>query len=178
MKNMKWLQWPMEHYSITLLVIGILFFLGIFGKEKSFKPAFEALPFAVFTGLSFAVPMLLVTSFIGYEFASLIGSLVSIALTVATAKKGFLVPKKTWDFGEEKDWDKEWLATSEVTEVAPSNMSLIKAWLPYLLVALILIQLSSLTSPILSAPVLYPTMCDAPFTVEPTTYEVVIIPGV
>jgi multidrug efflux pump subunit AcrB len=40
MKNMKWLQWPMEHYSITLLVIGILFFLGIFGMYQMPKDEF------------------------------------------------------------------------------------------------------------------------------------------
>ena len=28
---MKWLQWPLEHYSITLLIVGILFVMGIYG---------------------------------------------------------------------------------------------------------------------------------------------------
>jgi multidrug efflux pump subunit AcrB len=31
MKQMKWLQWPLEHYSITLLIVGILFVMGIYG---------------------------------------------------------------------------------------------------------------------------------------------------
>ena len=30
-KTTNWLKWPLEHYSITLLVIGILFALGIYG---------------------------------------------------------------------------------------------------------------------------------------------------
>ena len=30
-KTTNWLRWPLEHYSITLLVIGILFALGIYG---------------------------------------------------------------------------------------------------------------------------------------------------
>ena len=29
--RMKWLKWPLEHYPITLLIIGIFFVLGIFG---------------------------------------------------------------------------------------------------------------------------------------------------
>ena len=29
--KMEWLKWPLEHYSISLLIIGILFVLGIFG---------------------------------------------------------------------------------------------------------------------------------------------------
>ena len=28
---MKWLPWPLEHYSITLLIVGILFVMGIYG---------------------------------------------------------------------------------------------------------------------------------------------------
>ena len=31
MKNTNWLRWPLEHYSITLLIIGILFVMGIIG---------------------------------------------------------------------------------------------------------------------------------------------------
>ncbi len=31
MKKMEWLKWPLEHYSISLLIIGIMFVLGIFG---------------------------------------------------------------------------------------------------------------------------------------------------
>lgn len=31
MKNMNWLRWPLEHYSISLLIIGIMFALGVFG---------------------------------------------------------------------------------------------------------------------------------------------------
>ena len=31
MKNVNWLRWPLEHYSITLLIVGILFVMGIYG---------------------------------------------------------------------------------------------------------------------------------------------------
>jgi Cation/multidrug efflux pump len=31
MKNANWLRWPLEHYSISLLIVGILFVLGIYG---------------------------------------------------------------------------------------------------------------------------------------------------
>lgn len=134
-----WTALPHAIVGIFLPLIVLMMTTKFFSKEKSFKPALEAAPFALFTGLSFAIPMLLISLFIGYEFASLIGALISIAITVIAAKKGFLVPKKTWDFGDPKEWDKEWLATSEVSPVTESKMSLIKAWVPYLLVALILV---------------------------------------
>lgn len=134
-----WTALPHAIVGVFLPLIVLLMTTKFFSKEKSFKPALEAAPFAIFTGLSFSIPMLLTTIFIGYEFASLIGALCSIAITVIAAKKGFLVPKKTWTFGDQNTWDKEWLATSEVTPIAESNMSLIKAWVPYLLVATILV---------------------------------------
>lgn len=40
MKNMNWLHWPLEHYSITLLIVGILFVMGIFGMYDMPKDEF------------------------------------------------------------------------------------------------------------------------------------------
>lgn len=134
-----WTALPHAIMGVFLPLIVLMMTTKFFSKEKSFKPALEAAPFAIFTGLSFSVPMLTVAYFIGYEFASLIGALVSIAVTVIAAKKGFLVPKSTWDFGDPEEWNKDWLATSKVSPTEESNMSLIKAWVPYLLVALILV---------------------------------------
>lgn len=134
-----WTALPHAVMALFLPLIVLLMTTKFFSKEKSFKPALEAAPFAIFTGLTFAVPLMLTTIFIGYEFASLIASLVSIALTVLAAKKDFLTPKKTWDFGNPAEWDKDWLATTKVSPAAQLNMSLIKAWVPYLLIAFILV---------------------------------------
>ena len=40
MKNMNWLKWPLEHYSISLLIVGILFILGIYGMYVMPKDEF------------------------------------------------------------------------------------------------------------------------------------------
>ena len=40
MKNMNWLRWPLEHYSISLLIVGILFVMGIFGMWDMPKDEF------------------------------------------------------------------------------------------------------------------------------------------
>ena len=130
---------PHAIVSTFLPLIVLMMATKIFGKEKSFKPALDAAPFAIFTGLSFSIPHILVTIFIGYEFASLLAALFSIAITVIAAKYNFLVPKKAWDFGEPTEWNKDWLATSEVTPMAESKMSILKAWVPYLLIATILV---------------------------------------
>jgi len=134
-----WTALPHAIVSVILPLLVLMMTTKIYGKEKSFKPALEAAPFALFTGLSFAVPLLLISLFIGYEFASLLAALFSIAVTVLAAKFNFLVPKKAWDFGDPAEWNKEWLATGKVAPAAESKMSLLKAWVPYLLIALILV---------------------------------------
>ena len=134
-----WTAVPHAIVSVVLPLIVLLLTTKLFGKERSFKPALEAAPFALFTGLSFAIPSLLIALFIGYEFASLLAALFSIAMTVIAAKFNFLVPKKTWDFGDSESWDKDWLATSKVSPTVESNMSIIKAWVPYILISLILV---------------------------------------
>lgn len=40
MRGKSWLSWPLEHYSISLLIIGILFLLGIFGMYVMPKDEF------------------------------------------------------------------------------------------------------------------------------------------
>ena len=53
MKNMNWLKWPLEHYSITLLIIVILFCMGIFGMYEMPKDEFPA--FTIRQGVVVAV---------------------------------------------------------------------------------------------------------------------------
>ncbi len=134
-----WTAVPHAVMGTLLPLIVLLLTMKFFTKEKSFKPALEAAPFALFNGLSFSVPMLLFATFMSYEFASLLGALISIVVSVIAAKAGFLVPKKTWDFGDPEKWDWEWRATRQVSPMKQSNMSLLLAWIPYILIALILV---------------------------------------
>ena len=134
-----WTAVPHAVMGTFLPLIVLMMITKFFSHDKSFKPALEAAPFAIFSGLSFTVPFLLIAKFIGYEFASLLGALISIAISVIAAKKGFLVPKKTWDFGDPEKWDDSWLATRKVSPVAESDMPLLKAWVPYVLIAAILV---------------------------------------
>jgi len=129
----------------TLLPLGIVMVLTrLFGKTKSFKPAFEVAPFAIFAGLAFTVPYLLLAIFVGPELPSLLGSLIAMAIVVPAAKAGFLTPKKTWEFADRKTWEAGWIGNADLS-VKPietkseKEMSAFLAWLPYLLVALLLV---------------------------------------
>ena len=134
-----WTALPHAVVGTFLPLIVLMMTTRFFGPEKSFKPALEAAPFAIFGGLSFSVPYIITTLTLGYEFASLIGALCSIAITVVAAKNNFLTPKNAWDFGDKTLWDDEWRATAKISPVKESDMSLILAWVPYLLIAVILV---------------------------------------
>ncbi|MBB5355596.1 lactate permease [Anoxybacillus mongoliensis] len=113
-------------------LILVLILTRFFGENRSWKEGLEIWKFALFAGLSFTVPAFLVASFLGPEFPSMIGGLIGLAIVVPAAKKGFLLPKEPWDF-------KKTDAHEQVTNVQKSNMPLLLAWMPYILVALILV---------------------------------------
>ncbi|WP_391090862.1 lactate permease LctP family transporter [Vibrio sp. NH-UV-68] len=112
-----------------------------FGKNKSWTEGIDILPFAIFAGLAFTIPYALTGVFLGAEFPSLIGGLVGLSVVVSAAKRGFLVPKTTWDFEDEKKWPAEWLGSLkiELDDVKGKPMAMTLAWLPYVLLAVVLV---------------------------------------
>lgn len=143
-----YLQQITASVAITHAIVGTLMpvlmammLTRFFGKNKSWTEGLDILPFAIFSGLAFTVPYALTGVFLGPEFPSLIGGLISLALVVTAAKKGFLVPKSQWDFPEEKSWPAEWLGSLkiDIEEIKAQPMGLALAWTPYVLLAVILV---------------------------------------
>ena len=122
-------------------LIMVLMLTRFFGKEKSWKAGFEVLPFAIFGGLAFTLPYVATGLFLGPEFPSLAGGLIGLAIVTTAAHYGFLVPKKTWDFADAKDWPSEWLGSVEMKldSLTQRPMSTLRAWLPYVLVGALLV---------------------------------------
>ena len=135
--------------AITHALIGTLMPLlmcvmltRFFGRHKSWSEGLAVAPFAIFSGLAFVLPYAAAGVFLGPEFPSIIGALVGLTIVVPAAKMGFLLPKKTWDFAEAKDWPAHWMGSIEIkldqlTAKAPMSVGL--AWLPYLLLAGLLV---------------------------------------
>ncbi len=143
-----YLQTITGYVAVTHAVIGILMPLlmsimltRFFGKNKSWKEGLNILPFAIFAGLAFTIPYAITGIFLGPEFPSMIGGLVSLAIVVPTARKGFLVPKKTFDFPDAKNWPKEWLGSLVINtdDLKKRPMGLIMAWFPYVLLPVLLV---------------------------------------
>jgi lactate permease len=136
-------QWSaIMHATIALgLVIFLVCFLTrFFGKNKSWAEGLGAWKFALFASVAFNAPYLLTAFLVGVEFPSLIGGLIGLGIVVTAAKKGLFLPEKTWDFGERSSWEKEWMGEIEVgsKDIKP-HMSQFMAWLPYVLIAGILV---------------------------------------
>ena len=112
-----------------------------FGAQRSFKEGLGIWKFALFAGLAFTIPYLCVAVFLGPEFPSLLGGLFGLAVVVTAARRGFLLSGVTpWEFPPRQDWEPEWKGTfSGDVQGKESGMSLARAWMPYVLVAALLV---------------------------------------
>jgi lactate permease len=146
-------------------IILVIMMTRFFGQKRSWKEGLSIFPFALFAGLCFTVPYTLTGVFLGPEFPSLVGSLLGLLIVVPLAKAGFLMPRKVWDFPTKETWPQDWIGQeieerhdsesddngrqSLKTKIGDtknralfsmkSEMSIFRAWLPYILVALFLL---------------------------------------
>ncbi len=110
-----------------------------YGATKSWLIGLEVGWFALFAGLAFTIPSTLTAVFLGAEFPSLIGGLVGLAIVVPAAQRGFLTPKQIWDFPPEETWSDGWSGSIKASvNYDTGQLTLIKAWLPYVLVGALL----------------------------------------
>lgn len=125
---------------IPLLMVMMM--TRFFGRNRSWTEGLSITPFAIFGGLAFTIPYVLTGVLLGPEFPSLLGGLVGLAVVTFAASRNFLTPKDTWDFAPPSEWAPEWIGKLEIkldnlTGKAP--MSIWLAWVPYLLVAVLLV---------------------------------------
>lgn len=110
-------------------LIQVLLLTRFFGRNKSWREGLAMWKFALFAGISFLLPAYLVALFLGPEFPTLIGALVAMLIVIPAARKGFLIPKDIWYF---KDREEE-------EQAVEHSMPLQRAWLPYLLLTILLV---------------------------------------
>lgn len=135
----QWTAIPMAILTPIILFIGVATLCRLFGKDKKFTDALPVVPFIIFVTVVFDVLYLLIAMFVGPELTSLLAAVITLFIVMATTKKGFLVPKSVWSFDKKENWDKTWLNVTEVPAPKTSDMSLIKAWIPYVIIAGILV---------------------------------------
>ena len=128
---------------IPLLLCGLL--TRFYGPNRSFLEGLRVWKFALFAAIAMILPYWLVAWLLGPEFPSLVGGLVGLFIVVGSARAGLFVPSpdRAWDFAPRDQWSAEWmgsLAVENETEKTESpGISLLKAWLPYIFVGLLLV---------------------------------------
>ncbi|MGY6565144.1 MAG: L-lactate permease [Halomonadaceae bacterium] len=139
--------------GILMPLIMVVIMVKFFGANKSWKEGLSITPFALFAGVAFVVPYMLAGVLLGPEFPSMIGAMVGLAIVVPAARRGFLIPKDTWDFPERSSWPDNWIGKIEIKidEIAGKTpLSTWMGWLPYVLLAVLLV-ISRTVEPVRSA---------------------------
>ena len=139
----KWVAIPSAIICPIIIFIVVFLMVKMYGKDKSTKYAIEVIPYILMSAVAFCVPYLICAAFLGPEFPSLIGALIALVITVVAAQKGICVPKSKFEFPAQEEWDENWKSTSAVQEdesmKVETNMSPIMAWVPYGIIAAILV---------------------------------------
>lgn len=124
---------------IPLIVVCVM--TRFFGEKKSIRDGLRIWKFALLAAFSMTVPYVFIAYYLGPEFPSLIGSLIGLAIMIPAAKAGFLLPKDdVWNFPPQSDWLENWKGNQSMALEEPKrNLSLFMAWIPYLLIAVLLV---------------------------------------
>lgn len=124
---------------IPLLVVVVM--TRFFGRARSVVDGLKIWKFALFAAFSMTIPYVIIAHLLGPEFPSLLGSLVGLAIVIPAARLGLLMPKgEPWDFEDRESWDESWNGLAEVRLEEPARrMPLWVAWMPYLIIAALLV---------------------------------------
>jgi len=124
---------------VPLIVVSMM--TGLFGANRSFAEGLRAWKFAMFAAFAMTVPYFLAAVFLGPEFPSILGGLTGLAIVITAARNKFLTPKDEWHFEEKSRWLPDWSGTIEIRadEIANRNVTMLSAWSPYIVVAVLLV---------------------------------------
>ncbi|MDO5638717.1 MAG: L-lactate permease [Neisseria sp.] len=127
-------------FLIPLILCGML--TRFYGEKRSFAEGLKAWKFAIFAGIAFTVPYYLVARFMGPEFPSMVGGFIGLMLVVPAAKRGWFVPKETFDFPPRERWESRWAGVlkgnAQDDDDTPS-FSVFRAFAPYVIVIVLLV---------------------------------------
>ncbi len=137
-------QWSAVFHTgmaFVLPLFVVCFLTRYFGRNQSWKEGLGVWKFSLAASVCFVVPYLGSAFLLGEEFPSLLGGIVGLAIMIIVAKKGVLLPRNEWNFGPQSTWAPEWTGVIRTSEdiAFTSRMSQFRAWLPYILIGLILV---------------------------------------
>ena len=136
----KWVVIPHCIGGTLIVFIGVMVLCRVFGKRRSFRDAFEVLPFCLFTGVVVSVIYLVMGIFAGPDLTSMIAFIGALPILIFAVKKGLFVPKRVWTFDGYEEWGEKIPGAGGVrSSVADTGLSPVKAWMPYVVIGILLI---------------------------------------
>lgn len=111
---------------VGLIIPIVMIFVIVRWYKKPIKEFLEVVPIALWSGFLFVFPSFLVAVFLGQEFPTIIGAFLGLMIFLVSVKFNFLVPKQQRFLFLDKE------------KIEPKN-SLLKSFLPYLLLIIFLI---------------------------------------
>ncbi|WP_435074835.1 L-lactate permease [Halorubrum sp. HHNYT27] len=143
-------------FVMPLFAVGMVVYFFGDPDDRSLAPAWEVAPLCLASGIAFAVPYWISAWFLTAEFPSLIGSMVGGAIILSILRAGYLLPDDEWNFPDRDRWEDHWVGDIEPGQSNGSNegaspeaeaadlsggenMSLLKAWSPYVLLVVLLV---------------------------------------
>jgi lactate permease len=114
--------------ALPLLMCAML--TRFFGSARRWREGLAAWPFAALAGFAFTIPAWLTMHFLGPEFPSIIGGFCGLLIITFCARRRWFTPRIPWLFPGDSELQHTGLK---------SHLSLWQAWLPYALVAGLLI---------------------------------------
>jgi lactate permease len=135
-------------------LLGVFLLLFWFGHEgeRTVRGAIRGLlpvaPLALLLGGLAGATQLVVAWLFGPELPNIAAGFVVLGVGVGLVRRGVLVPDETWEFPPRASWPRSWFGRKEIrgkegdsgeTGEPEKRMSVLLAWTPYLIVALVLI---------------------------------------
>lgn len=136
----RWTCLPHMIGGFAIIILGLCILCKVFGKNRSLKDVVPAIPFCLFTGVVVGAIYLTMAWFTGPELVSMVAFLGAMPILIFAAKKGFLMPKEVWTFDGMEQWgEASWMSSQKVALSKDKGMSAVKAWMPYVIIGIILV---------------------------------------
>ena len=123
-------------FAMPLFAVGIVVYFFTLPGSRSLEPIIEVVPLCLFAGVSFVIPYWM-NAQVSAELPSLVAPMVGAAVVIIALRAGYFEPSTEWDFPPQKEWPTHWLGSIQPTDVESvlnedREMSLLKAWFPYI----------------------------------------------
>jgi len=120
-------------YGAFLPFAAVAFMIILAGGNRKLRSIIEIFPFSLASGILFVIPWKYTAIWLGPELPSILGSIIAFPFIYLMLKTKLLIPRHIWKFPGE----------TEKTQSIPADFSDVlspfQAWLPYTVIAILLV---------------------------------------